>query len=41
MDQRADRSTWFGFGGAAEAEVKNSGWRGCPRWSDGGLTGCH
>lgn len=24
LDQRADRSTWFGFGGAAEAEVKNS-----------------
>ncbi|WPJ68085.1 peptidoglycan hydrolase [Salmonella phage PRF-SP8] len=24
LDQRADRSTWFGFGGAAEAVVKNS-----------------
>lgn len=24
VDQRDDRSTWFGFGGAAEAEVKNS-----------------
>lgn len=24
LGQRADRSTWFGFGGAAEAEVKNS-----------------
>lgn len=24
LDQRADRSTWFGFGDAAEAEVKNS-----------------
>ncbi|CDM12563.1 Phage protein inside capsid D [Cronobacter phage Dev2] len=24
LDQRADRSTWFGFGGATEAEVKNS-----------------
>ena len=24
VDQREDRSTWFGFGGAAEAEVKNS-----------------
>lgn len=24
LDQREDRSTWFGFGGAAEAEVKNS-----------------
>lgn len=24
LDQRADRSTWFGLGGAAEAEVKNS-----------------
>lgn len=24
LDQRADRSTWFGFGGAAEAEVNNS-----------------
>lgn len=24
LDQRADRSTWFGFGDATEAEVKNS-----------------
>lgn len=24
LDQRADRSTWFGFGSATEAEVKNS-----------------
>lgn len=24
LDQRAERSTWFGFGDAAEAEVKNS-----------------